>query len=157
LAGQLFLKFAKKRSIKIMTIQSLTAPTNPGNNPSSLKSVVKSGMPAGGDAKKAAIHKAAVEFQSIFVGMMLKSMRETAGQDKLTGGGHGEEVYSSLLDQEYASAISRRGGFGLAEMIEKQLLAQEGGSGKVIKGAVGISTNEKTSKTSTIEVSHENQ
>jgi flagellar protein FlgJ len=57
--------------------------------------------------------------------MMLKSMRETVKQDKLTGGGHGEEVYSSLLDREYAIAISRRGNLGLAEMIEKQLLDRE--------------------------------
>jgi flagellar protein FlgJ len=140
-----------------MTIQSFTIPTVPENDPTTLKSLLKSGMQAGGDAKKAAIRKAAQEVQSIFVEMMLKSMRDTVGQDKLTGGGHGEEVYSSLLDREYASAVSRRGGLGLAEMIERQLLAQEGGSTKVIKGSVGISSDEKTAKNSTIEVSHENQ
>jgi flagellar protein FlgJ len=131
----------------------------PGNDPASLKSVVKNGLQAGagGEAKKAAIRKVAVEVQSIFVDMMLKSMRDTVDKDTLTGGGHGEDVYSSLLDQEYASAVSRRGGFGLAEMIEKQLLAQEGGSAKVIKGSVGISSDEKTTKNSTNEVSNENQ
>jgi flagellar protein FlgJ len=140
-----------------MTIQSLTTLPNPEYDPASLKSVVKSGMQAGGEVKKAAIHKAAVEFQSLFVEMMLKSMRDTVGQDTLTGGGHGEEVYSSLLDREYSSAVSRRGGFGLAEMIERQMLAQDGGSAKVIKGSVGISSNEKTTKNSTIEDSNENQ
>jgi len=140
-----------------MKMQSLTNVANPGNDPASLMSVVKSGMRAGGDAKKAAIHKTAVEFQSIFVEMMLKSMRETVSQDKLTGGGHGEEVYGSLLDHEYATAVSRRGGFGLAEIIEQQLLAHEGGSDKVKQGRVGISSDEKTTKTSKIEVSNENQ
>jgi flagellar protein FlgJ len=120
-------------------------------------STVKNGMRAGGEAKKAAIHKTAVAFQSLFVEMMLKSMRETVNKDKLTGGGQGEEVYGSLLDREYASAVSRRGGLGLAEMIERQLLAQEGGSDKVIKGSIGIPKDEKTTKTSKIEVSHENQ
>ncbi len=107
--------------------------------------------------KRAAIHKVAVEFQSIFVEMMLKSMRETVGQDKLTGGGHGEEVYGAFLDREYAAAISRRGGLGLAEMIEKQLLSREGGGGIATTGNGGISTNEKTAKIEKIEVSDENQ
>jgi len=140
-----------------MTIQTLTTPVNPGNDPASLMSAVKNGVRSGGAAKKAAIHKTAVEFQSLFVEMMLKSMRDTVNQDKLTGGGHGEEVYGSLLDREYAAAVSRRGGFGLAEIIERQLLAQEGGGDKVIKGSIGIPSDEKTTKTSKIEVSHENQ
>lgn len=140
-----------------MTIQSITNSTIPEKDTNSLKSLMKSGMQAGGEAKKAAIRKAAVEVQSIFVEMMLKSMRDTVGKDTLTGGGHGEEVYSSLLDREYASAVSRRGGFGLAEMIEQQLLAQGGGSANVIKGSVGISSDEKTTKNSKIEVSNENQ
>ncbi len=121
------------------------------------QTAMKSAARPAGDAKKAAIHKAAVEFQSLFVEMMLKSMRDTVGQDKLTGGGHGEEVYNSFLDREYASAISRRGGLGLAEMIEKQLLAQESGEGKVSRGGVGISKDEQTAKKDKIEVYHENQ
>ena len=140
-----------------MTIQTASTPVSLANDPSSLMSVVKNGMRAGGEAKKAAIHKTAVEFQSLFVEMMLKSMRDTVNQDKLTGGGHGEEVYGSLLDREYASAVSRRGGLGLAEIIERQLLAQEGGSKEVIKGNVGNSSDEKTTNTSKIEVSHENR
>ncbi|HTP66848.1 MAG TPA: rod-binding protein [Geobacteraceae bacterium] len=127
------------------------------NMPAAPPTITGSVMPSGGAARKAAIHKVAVEFQSLFVEMMLKSMRETVSQDKLTGGGHGEEVYGSLLDREYAMAVSRRGGLGLAEMIERQLLAREGGSGTVTNGSVGISRDEKTSKSDKIEVFHENQ
>ena len=104
-----------------------------------------------GAARKAEIRKVAIEFQSIFVEMMLKSMRETAKQDKLTGGGHGEEVYGSLLDREYAQAISRRGNLGLAEMVEKQLISQETG-GKMAIGGIG---NDKSDRNK-IEASHEN-
>jgi Rod binding domain-containing protein len=136
-----------------MTIQSSTT----SGIDQSLASPLKNGRLPGGDARKAAIHKVAVEFQSLFVEMMLKSMRDTVKQDQLTGGGHGEEVYGSLLDREYAMAVSRRGGFGLAEMIEKQLLAQERGSDKVSKGGTEIASNGKTTKSRTIEGSHENQ
>lgn len=57
--------------------------------------------------------------------MMMKSMRETVAQDKLTGGGHGEDAYRSLLDQEYAAAAVKRGGLGLAKQIEKEIIRQE--------------------------------
>jgi flagellar protein FlgJ len=69
--------------------------------------------------------KVAQDFEGIFVGMMMKSMRSTVPEDKLTGGGHGEEIYRSLLDQEYATAAVRRGGFGLAKQVEKEILRQE--------------------------------
>ena len=73
----------------------------------------------GNDPVKA--KKVAQEFEAMFVGMMMKSMRETVGKDKLTGGGHGEETFRSLLDQEYAQAAARSGSVGLAQMIEKEL------------------------------------
>jgi peptidoglycan hydrolase FlgJ len=75
------------------------------------------------DAKtRSSARKVAREFEAMFTGMMLKSMRSTSGPDKLTGGGRGEEVFQSLLDQEYAIAISQQGNMGLAQTIEKQLL-----------------------------------
>lgn len=73
------------------------------------------------EKKKEAAGKVAKEFESLFVGMMLKSMRETVGKDKLTGGGHGEEAYQSMLDQEYAKAVAASGSLGLARTIEQQL------------------------------------
>jgi len=70
--------------------------------------------------------KVSRDFEALVVGMMLKSMRETVGKDKLTGGGHGEEVYRSMLDQEYAAvSVKRGGGMGLAKMIEKDIIRQE--------------------------------
>ncbi len=69
--------------------------------------------------------KVAQDFEGLFIGMMLKSMRETVGKDKLTDGGHGEEIYRSMLDQEYVDATVKRGGFGLARHIEKDIVRQE--------------------------------
>lgn len=76
--------------------------------------------------------KVSQDFEALIVGMMMKSMRETVGKDKLTGGGHGEEVYRSMLDQEYAAAsVKRGGGLGLAKMIEKDIIRQE--SAKIVR------------------------
>lgn len=70
--------------------------------------------------------KVSQDFEALFVGMMMKSMRSTVGKDTLTGGGHGEEVYRSLLDQQYADAsVKRGGGLGLAKIIEKDIIRQE--------------------------------
>lgn len=69
--------------------------------------------------------KVSQDFEGLFVGMMVKSMRETVGKDKLTGGGHGEEVYRSMLDQQYTDAVVKRGGFGLAKQVEKDIIRQE--------------------------------
>lgn len=69
--------------------------------------------------------KVSQDFEGLFVGMMLKSMRATVGEDKLTGGGHGEETFRSMLDQEYATAAVKRGGLGLAKQIEKEIIRQE--------------------------------
>jgi flagellar protein FlgJ len=78
--------------------------------------------PASQERDRLAVKKVARDFESMFVGMMFKSMRETVGKDSLTDGGHGEEIYRSMLDQEYAKASSEGRGIGLAGLIEKELL-----------------------------------
>ncbi|MDD2366564.1 MAG: rod-binding protein [Desulfuromonadaceae bacterium] len=70
--------------------------------------------------------KVSQDFEALFVGMMMKSMRSTVAKDNLTGGGHGEEVYRSMLDQEYANISVKQGrGLGIAKIIEKDIIRQE--------------------------------
>ena len=70
--------------------------------------------------------KVSQDFEGLLVGMMMKSMRATVGKDKLTSGGHGEEVYRSMLDQQYADiSVKRGGGLGLAKIIEKDIIRQQ--------------------------------
>ena len=77
------------------------------------------------DAERNKLKKISQDFESLFVGMMLKSMRDTVPEDKLTGGGRAEETYRYLLDQEYATMAARRGGANsIAAMVEKELLRQ---------------------------------
>jgi peptidoglycan hydrolase FlgJ len=97
---------------------------------------VKSGGALSRSKDDLAAKKVAREFESLFVGMMLKSMRETVGKDPITDGGHGEEVYRSMLDQEYSRVITEHGGIGLASMLEKQINISAQGNGQ-IPGATG--------------------
>jgi flagellar protein FlgJ len=74
------------------------------------------------DKNNQAAKKVAREFESLMVNEMIKSMRATTGKDPLTSGGRGEEIYQSMLDQEYAQAIANQGTVGLARYIEQQLI-----------------------------------
>ncbi len=105
------------------------APQYAGSLTTADASTVKGGGNHSSDKDQLAAKKVTREFESLFVGMMLKSMRETVGKDPITDGGHGEEVYRSMLDQEYARVITEHGGIGLAAMLEKQLAPPAAGSG----------------------------
>ncbi|HEU0265645.1 MAG TPA: rod-binding protein [Geobacterales bacterium] len=92
------------------------------------------------DPQAAQRQKVARDFEALFIGMMLKSMRETTHGESLTGGGQAEETYRSMLDQEYSQTLSQQGGIGLAHLIEQQLATQHGNSGA---GVAGIKGDEK--------------
>ena len=71
-----------------------------------------------------ALKKAAQQFEALFVQMMLKSMRATVPENELTGNEQ-TRLYQEMLDSQLAQQISTGSaggsGFGLAEMIERQL------------------------------------
>ncbi len=77
------------------------------------------------DKQRLQARKVSQDFEGLLVGMMIKSMRTTVKEDKMTGGGHGEEAFRSMLDQEYATAAVKQGGLGLAKVIEKEIIRQE--------------------------------
>ena len=112
-----------------MDIKIATAlPDTAGAASDKARSLQRSMVSGGGVTEKQRLQakKVSQDFEALFVGMMMKSMRETVGKDTLTGGGHGEEVYRSLLDQEYANAsVKRGGGLGLAKVLEKDIIRQE--------------------------------
>ena len=65
---------------------------------------------------RAAAHGAAVQFESVFTQMMLKSMRDATP----TSDGQAAGDFTSMLDQQFARQLAGRPR-GLAEMIEQQL------------------------------------
>ena len=75
--------------------------------------------PTGSDAKA---DWAAKEYESIFVSQFLGSMFSGIQTDSLTGGGQGEEMFRSLLMDEYGKQITAQGGFGLSAAIQRELL-----------------------------------
>ncbi len=65
--------------------------------------------------------KAARDFESVFVSMMLKSMRTTVGKNKILSAGHGGEVFQDLQDLQFSQATAHQGrGIGIADMLIRQ-------------------------------------
>ena len=76
-------------------------------------------------ADMARADKAAKEFESVFIGQFLGSMFQDIPTDGLTGGGQGEQMFRSLMLDQYGKQIASRGGFGLSDAITKQLLSHQ--------------------------------
>ena len=70
---------------------------------------------------KEKIKKVASDFESLFVDMLLRSMRKTVVKSGLIDGGNAENIYQSMLDSEYSKSMSEQKVFGLAAAIERQL------------------------------------
>ncbi len=76
---------------------------------------------------KTAVREAAEEFEAVFLNTMLQNMFTGLESGGTWGSGHGADAWQSLLIDEYARSIAETGGIGLADNVERELLAlQEG-------------------------------
>ena len=74
------------------------------------------------------IKKLSEQFESIFLEIVLKSMRDSVQKSEFLSGGSGEDIFRSMLDSEYAKSISEQRSTGLADSIERHLLGLMGES-----------------------------
>ena len=58
-----------------------------------------------------------IQMESIFVGRMLKEMRNTIPEHKFIDGGFAEQVFEDMLYDEYALSLSKTSDLGLAKML----------------------------------------
>lgn len=63
------------------------------------------------------VREAARQFEQMFVFYMLKTMRNTIQKSGLIDGGRSEEIYTKMLDNEFASKISESDKLGLSGLI----------------------------------------
>ena len=73
-------------------------------------------------ANAAAAKKAAQQFESVFVTEFLGQMFADIPTDGPFGGGDGEQMFRSLMLDQYGQQIEKQGGFGLAAPVAAQLL-----------------------------------
>ena len=67
------------------------------------------------------LREVASEFESLFVNQLLDVMRSSIPDSEMLPNNHGEKVFRSMLDQEYAKIASKSGKFGLGEIVYQQL------------------------------------
>ena len=71
-----------------------------------------------------AIRQTAEQFEAYFIQQMLKAMRETVEKSDLTEN-NAVETYQDMMDKEVSMQMAKRGGVGLANMLEAQMLKQQ--------------------------------
>jgi peptidoglycan hydrolase FlgJ len=75
------------------------------------------------DAAKA--DKASKDYEQVFISQFLGSMFSSIPTDGITGGGAGEEMFRSLMIDQYAKGIESQGGFGIATRMKAELLKHQ--------------------------------
>ncbi len=81
--------------------------------------------PVAAHGDMAAIDKAAKDFESVFISQFLGAMFSGIKTDGMTGGGQGEEMFRSLLVDQYAKGLQDKGGLGLASQVKAQMLKMQ--------------------------------
>jgi flagellar protein FlgJ len=84
-----------------------------------LKQAARAGSPE-------ALKSAATQFESMFINMMMKSMRDATPQDGLTDNEQ-TKMFTGMLDQQLSQSMAKRG-VGLADVLIRQLTAQAAGA-----------------------------
>ncbi|HIJ62944.1 MAG TPA: chemotactic signal-response protein chel [Rhodospirillaceae bacterium] len=73
----------------------------------------------------AAARKKAKDFESVFVSQMFSQMFQGINADGMFGGGHGEEMFRSLLIDEYGKQVAQHGGIGIADAVMRTLISAQ--------------------------------
>ena len=76
-------------------------------------------------ADPVALRRAAEDFEAFVISQMFEHMIADIDTDGPFGGGPGERIFRSLLMQEYGAETARQGGFGIADIIVRQLLSAQ--------------------------------
>jgi Rod binding domain-containing protein len=78
--------------------------------------------PAQGAQNPSGAQKVAQDFEAFFLAQAMDAMFAGIESDKLFGAGSGENVYRSLLSQEYAKVAAKSGGTGIADAVQREIL-----------------------------------
>jgi Rod binding domain-containing protein len=69
--------------------------------------------------------KVAKDFESVFLAQFASVMVSSVKSDGPFGGGPTEDIYKSLLSQEYGKAIAGSGRFGIADSVYREIIKSQ--------------------------------
>jgi flagellar protein FlgJ len=67
----------------------------------------------------------AQDFESVFLGQMMKTMLETGAPEGDFTGGQGEEMFRGVLAEKLGTEMAKRGGIGLAPVVLDQMMKMQ--------------------------------
>lgn len=72
--------------------------------------------------KTSDLYKACQDFEALFIKQMLDAMRKTVNKsDDLLKGGMSQDIFESMLYDEYAKKMAETAQFGIADAIYRQV------------------------------------
>ena len=76
-------------------------------------------------AEDAKLREACQGFEAMFLGIMLKQMRDTVPKDELFGESNERDILESMRDEAMVQDLAKSGGIGLGDMLYEQLKLEQ--------------------------------
>ncbi|MCP5405305.1 MAG: rod-binding protein [Pseudomonadaceae bacterium] len=73
-------------------------------------------------ATKDKLQGKAREFEAYFIQQFISLTRPDMSDNEVFGGGFSEQVYGTMMDEQMATGIANRGGFGIANRVYAEML-----------------------------------
>ncbi len=73
------------------------------------------------------VRKVAEDFEAFFLGQMLQPLFSGIDVEPPFGGGHAEEIWQSMMVDEYGKAMAKSGGIGIADAVMRQMIIMQEG------------------------------
>lgn len=73
-------------------------------------------------SKEARARDTAEQYEAFFIYQLLENMGAGLKTDGPFGGGQAEATWRSQLNEEYSKVIAKRGGIGLADVLQREIL-----------------------------------
>ncbi len=96
------------------------------NENRSLESLRAAATNEDGSFDMEAARATAEEFEATFLAVLVDTMFSGQETDGPFGGGQSEEMFRSMLNQEYAKAMAGQGGLGLADNVLEAMMRMQG-------------------------------
>jgi Rod binding domain-containing protein len=77
-------------------------------------------------AKRGEIRETAKKFEASFLSVMLQQMFDGVEQSAPFGGGPGEQMFKSFMSEAMAKQMTKAGGIGLADTVNREMLKLQG-------------------------------
>ncbi len=72
--------------------------------------------------RQAATHKAAEQFEAVFLSQVLDSVFSGVNPNAMFGGGQSQQIYRSMMNEQIAGHMVKGRGVGIADAVYKELI-----------------------------------